>query len=127
MVFLIFCSIRTLYEKLCQVVYLVEERSQARRKTGTGKVTMNDVKRYVGIWLLASIIVLAINLLVIWASQGFEGIISELLVNAVLESLPMPFNIIFGWYINPVHTSISFALQLVIFAVLLFIFKSAED
>ncbi|MDH5690072.1 MAG: hypothetical protein OEY81_01405 [Candidatus Bathyarchaeota archaeon] len=80
---------------------------------------MSDMKdtiaKYFIMWVLAGLIVWAGSLLMTWLSGGFEDIIAELLISAVLESFPFPFNLIVTWHINPM----SLVLQTIVFVVLI--------
>jgi len=51
----------------------------------------------------------------IWLTSSFEALLTELIMNAVLENLPFPINLIVTWRINP----ISLILQVVVFILLI--------
>ena len=67
------------------------------------------------LWVVAGLIVMFGNLLVVWLTRSHVELLTELIVNAVFESIPFPFNLIVTWQINP----ISLILQIIVFIVLI--------
>ena len=62
---------------------------------------IGGLTKYVGLWFTAGFIASALTLSVIFLTGGLVGLTSELVTNAVIESLPLPFNLLVGWYIDP--------------------------
>jgi hypothetical protein len=73
-----------------------------------------------GVWLLADLIVTIFSLLWVASTGGFEDIFVELLMTGIIGSLPLPFNIIVSWSINPVPSIIQTMLFFILLGVFLY-------
>ena len=89
---------------------------------------LNELKslllKLYGIWLLADLIVTALSLLWVGRTGKLEDILVELIMNAVLGSIPFPFNLLVASQLN----TISLILHLVFFFLLLsyFLYKDPD-
>jgi hypothetical protein len=84
---------------------------------------IGGLTKYVGLWFTAGFIASALTLSVIFLTGGLVGLTSELVTNAVIESLPLPLNLLIGWYIDPLSFVAESVFQVLVFAGLLYLTK----
>lgn len=88
---------------------------------------MSGLAKYIALWFIAGFIATMFSILVILLRGGFAETVSELIVIAVIESFPFPFNLLVGWQINPISFVIELIFQTIIFVVLLFLIEGRQS
>jgi len=61
---------------------------------------VGELAGYLGLWFVAGFIATMFTVLVIVLTGGLAETVTELLLVAVVESFPFPFNLLVGWHIN---------------------------
>jgi len=88
---------------------------------------IGGLAKYTTLWFIAGFIATVFSILVILLRGGFAETVSELMIIAVIESFPFPFNLLVGWRINPISFVIELVFQTIVFVILLFLIEGRQS
>lgn len=84
---------------------------------------IGGLAKLIGLWYIAGFIVTMFTVLWIWLTGGFVDKVRELVLLAVVESFPFPFNLVVGWQINPFSLIVGLFFQAVIFIIFIILMQ----